>query len=95
MVDAGTIRRGTDEIRRFLPRAGAEFRYTTRLVGVERADAAHWVARHRLEGDVPGGLVDLAYRFALDGDLVRARDRPVTPAARPHAVALGRLCQVS
>lgn len=70
VVDDGTTYRGTEEIRRFLSRAGAEFRYTTELVAAQRVDDTHWVATHRLEGDFPGGVVELGYRFALEGDLV-------------------------
>ncbi len=70
VVDAGTTYRGTGEIRGFLSKAGAEFTYTTTLVAAERADDEHWVATNRLEGDFPGGVVDLRYRFAMDGDLV-------------------------
>ena len=70
VVDDGTTHRGTEEVRRFLSRAGAEFRYTTDLVAAQRIDGAHWVATHRLEGDFPGGVVDLRYRFAMDGDLI-------------------------
>ena len=70
VVDDGTTYRGTEEIRGFLSRAGAEFTYTTTLVAAERTDDAHWVATNRLEGDFPGGVVDLRYRFAMDGDLV-------------------------
>jgi hypothetical protein len=70
VVDDGATYRGTEEIRDFLSRAGAEFTYTTTLVAAERTDDAHWVATHRLEGDFPGGVVDLHYRFAMDGDLI-------------------------
>ncbi|MGY1831203.1 nuclear transport factor 2 family protein [Geodermatophilus sp. SYSU D01180] len=70
VVDDGTTYRGTEEIRRFLSEAGAGSSYTTELVGAERVDDAHWVAIHRLEGDFPGGVVDLRYRFTMDGDLV-------------------------
>ncbi len=70
IVDDGTTYRGTDEIRRFLSKAGAEFSYTTDLVGAQRIDGAHWVVTNRLEGDFPGGVVDLRYRFAMDGDLI-------------------------
>jgi ketosteroid isomerase-like protein len=69
VVDDGTTYRGAEEIRRFLAKAGAEFTYTTELVGAQRVDA-HWVAINRLEGDFPGGLVDLRYRFAMEGDLI-------------------------
>ena len=70
IVDDGTTYRGTDEIRRFLSKAGVEFSYTTDLVGAQRIDGAHWVVTNRLEGDFPGGVVDLRYRFAMDGDLI-------------------------
>ncbi|MGY1690628.1 nuclear transport factor 2 family protein [Geodermatophilus sp. SYSU D01105] len=70
VVDDGTAHRGTEEVHGFLSRAGVEFSYTTTLVAAERIDDAHWVAVNRLEGDFPGGVVDLRYRFALDGDLI-------------------------
>ena len=70
VADDGTTYRGTEEIRRFVSRAGAEFTYTTTLVAAERTDDAHWVVTNRLEGDFPGGVVDLRYRFAMDGDLI-------------------------
>ena len=68
VVDDGTTYRGTDEVRRFLAKGGAEFTFTTELIAAQRVDEAHWVATHRLEGDFPGGVVDLAYRFAMDGE---------------------------
>lgn len=70
VVDNGTTYPGTKEVRRFLTSAGAEFTYTTTLVGAQRVDDSHWVATHRLEGDFPGGVVELDYRFVIDGDLV-------------------------
>ena len=70
VVDDGTTYRGTDEIRGFLSRAGAEFTYTTELVGAQRVDDERWVATNRLEGDFPGGVAELRYRFAMDGDLI-------------------------
>ena len=70
VVDDGTTYRGTDEIRGFLSRAGAEFTYTTELVGAQHVDDEHWVATNRLEGDFPGGVAELRYRFAMDGDLI-------------------------
>jgi len=70
VVDEGRTHRGTDEIRDWLRHAGTQFTYTTRLVGAERVDDAHWVAVNRLEGDFPGGVAELRYRFAMDGGLV-------------------------
>lgn len=70
VVDDGTAYRGTEEVRDFLSRAGAEFTSTTTLVAAERIDDVHWVAVNRLEGDFPGGRVDLRYRFVLAGELI-------------------------
>ena len=70
VVDDGVTYRGTEEIRRFMAKAGAEFTYTSTLVAAERSDDAHWVAVKHLEGDFPGGVVDLRYRFGMDGDSI-------------------------
>ena len=68
VLDDGRSYRGTDEVRVFLQEAGAEFHYTTELIGAQRVDDEHWVVFNRIEGDFPGGVADLAYRFTLDGD---------------------------
>ena len=70
VTDEGQTSRGAEEIRRFLSQAGAEFRYTTELIGAQRVDDAHWVATNRLEGDFPGGVAELDYRFTLADDLI-------------------------
>ena len=70
VVDDGSTYRGLEGIRTFLSTAGAEFTYTTELVGVERVDDAVWVVHNRIEGDFPGGVADLAYRFQLSGDVI-------------------------
>lgn len=68
VVDDGRSYRGTDEVRAFLQKAGAEFNDTTQLVGAQCVDDEHWVVFNRIEGDFPGGAADLAYRFTMDGD---------------------------
>ena len=45
--------------------------YTTDLVGVEGEDEGEYIARVHLEGNFPGGTVDLHYRFTVDGDSIR------------------------
>ncbi|HET6392837.1 MAG TPA: nuclear transport factor 2 family protein [Blastococcus sp.] len=70
VTDEGHTFRGTEEILGFLRTSGSEFTYTTELTGAQRVDDEHWVAVHHLEGNFPGGVVDLAYRFAMHGDLV-------------------------
>ena len=69
-VDDGRTFRGTDEILGFLRDAGAEITYTTELIGAQRLDEARWVATNRLEGDFPGGVAELDYRFTRVGDRI-------------------------
>jgi ketosteroid isomerase-like protein len=70
VVDQDQTFRGAEEILRFLRQAGAEFSYTTELTGAERVDDTHWVATIRLGGDFPGGVADLSYSFAMEGELI-------------------------
>jgi hypothetical protein len=70
VTDEGRTFRGTEEILGFLRNSGAEFSYTTELTGAQRVDDVRFVAVNHLEGDFPGGVVDLAYRFTLAGDRI-------------------------
>jgi len=70
VTDQGQTFRGTEQVLRFLTQAGAEFTYTTELIGAARTDDAHWVAVNRLEGDFPGGVAELRYRFTLHDDAI-------------------------
>ncbi|GAB3880006.1 hypothetical protein GCM10029964_033360 [Kibdelosporangium lantanae] len=65
VVDEGRAYRGKQEIRDWLDRAASEYTYTTELVVAERVDDSHYVAVHHLEGDFPGGVVDLRFQFTL------------------------------
>ena len=70
VVDQDRTFRGTGEVLDFLQNVAVEFNYTTELVGAERVDDQQWVAHNHLEGDFPGGVVDLTYRFTLSGDRI-------------------------
>ena len=70
MTDEGRTFRGTEEILGFLRHSGSEFSYTTELIGAQRVDDEHWVAVNHLEGNFPGGVVDLDYRFTVAGELI-------------------------
>lgn len=70
VTDDGRTHRGTEEVLEFLRHGGGPFTWTSRLVGAERVDETHWVAVNRVEGDFPGGVVELRYRFTLVDDLV-------------------------
>ena len=70
VTDEGRSFRGTEEVLGFLRHSGTEFTYTTELTAAQQLGDEQWVAVNHLEGDFPGGAVDLAYRFTLDGDLI-------------------------
>jgi hypothetical protein len=54
-------------IRAWRENVASVYEYTTDLVGVEAAGEGEYVARVHLEGNFPGGIVDLRYRFTVDG----------------------------
>ena len=68
VVDDGRRSVGGDRIREWLANASTQFSYTRTLTGVDAVDADTWLVTNRLEGDFPGGVVDLRYRFRLAGD---------------------------
>jgi ketosteroid isomerase-like protein len=68
--DDGHTYRGTDAIRDWLAGTAAEYTFTIELIGASQVDAGHYDVRQRLEGDFPGGMVDLHYRFTLRGPAV-------------------------
>ncbi|MFD4642813.1 nuclear transport factor 2 family protein [Lentzea sp. NPDC058436] len=70
VVDQDETFRGREEVHAFLRDAASEFEYTTEQIGARRVDDAHWVVTVRLEGNFPGGVAELDYRFALRDDLV-------------------------
>ncbi|MFF8729358.1 nuclear transport factor 2 family protein [Streptomyces sp. NPDC015171] len=72
VTDEGRTHRGAPAIAAWLTRSAGEYTYTTELTGARKADPDHYVATHHLEGDFPGGAVDLHYRFTLSGGLIEA-----------------------
>ena len=72
--DDGHEYHGLDEIRDWLARASTEFNYTRALTGADAVDANTWLVTNHLEGNFPGGVVDLRYRFKLVDDLIAELD---------------------
>jgi hypothetical protein len=70
VVDEDREYRGFDEIRQWLRTAASEFTYTRTIVSAEALAADTWLVLHHLEGDFPGGVVDLRYKFVLTADLI-------------------------
>lgn len=66
VIDENTPYRGRDAILLWMDRAGGEYTYTTEFLGATRLDESHIDVLQHLEGDFPGGAVDLHFRFTLD-----------------------------
>jgi hypothetical protein len=74
VTDDGRDYRGRDEIRDWLSRASVEFTYTRTLLDATRAAPNTWLVTNHLEGNFPGGVVDLQYRFVVADGLIRQLD---------------------
>jgi hypothetical protein len=72
VLDDGHEYRGSDEIRKWLSTAASEYEFTRTLVSAEAIDAETWIVVNHLEGNFPGGVVDLRYQFDLSGDVISA-----------------------
>lgn len=66
VTDEGNTYRGREDIRDWLANARSEYTFTTDFTGVTEDGPDVDVTAH-LEGDFPGGVADLHYRFTLDG----------------------------
>ena len=71
VIDDGTTYAGTAAIEKWLNRSASEDTYTTEQTGAEQTDADQYTVTNRLEGDFPGGVVDLHYRFTLRADTIQ------------------------
>lgn len=77
VTDEGRTYRGRDEIRAWIADAATEYTYTVELTGTRRIDDDRWIATHHLEGDFPGGVIDLNFDFTLgDGRIQRLTIAP-------------------
>lgn len=70
VVDDGQEYRGSDEIRDWLTHAASEYTFTRSLVRAEATGSDTWLVVNHLEGDFPGGVVDLRYQFVVTRDLI-------------------------
>jgi ketosteroid isomerase-like protein len=70
VTDEGRTYRGVDDIRAWLATSATEYTYTIKLTGTWRIDGDHYDARHHLEGNFPGGVADLHFRFTLRDGLI-------------------------
>lgn len=71
VVDDGRTYDGIAAVESFLQHAGSEFTYTRALLEAQEIAPDRWRITNRLEGDFPGGQVDLSYEFELVSGLIR------------------------
>lgn len=72
VTDENRTFEGSDQIRRWLESAATEFTYTRNFVRGEQASPNTWVVVNHLEGDFPGGSVELRYQYTVRGGLISA-----------------------
>ena len=65
--DNDDVRSGRDAIRSWLAGSASEYTYTSTLLSSEETDGVALLSM-LLEGDFPGGRVELHYRFELAAD---------------------------
>lgn len=70
VVDDGKNYDGIVRVETFLRQAGSEYSYTRTLISAEEVTSDCWRVTNRLEGNFPGGKVDLSYEFHLEGGLI-------------------------
>lgn len=68
--DDGHRYEGIDEIRGWLDHAASEYEFTRTLLGAVDEGEGVWLVSNRLDGNFPGGTVDLGYRFVVLDDLI-------------------------
>jgi hypothetical protein len=70
IIDDGKIYEGVHGVETFLRKAGSEYTYTRTLLSAEEKALDCWRVVNRLEGNFPGGQVDLSYEFQLNDGLI-------------------------
>ena len=76
--DDGHEHRGAVEIRDWLSRTSVAFTYTRTMITASAVDDSTWLVTNRLEGNFPGGVVDLQYRYRLEHGLL-IRELEIAP----------------
>jgi uncharacterized protein (TIGR02246 family) len=70
VVDEGKTHVGRDAIRRWREGTVAQWTYTTTVTGTQRVASDHFAVAIHLEGDFPGGEVDLTQTFTVSDGLI-------------------------
>jgi SnoaL-like protein len=70
VIDEGEERRGTGEIRRWRTGPASRYQYTTTILDGHPTGEGGYRVIARLDGNFPGGSVELKHDFRIDGDRI-------------------------
>ena len=70
VLDEGQDFVGPQEIRGWREGLASRFTYTTEITGVDQTGPQSYLVQTHLEGNFPGGVVDLEQRFTLADGLI-------------------------
>jgi ketosteroid isomerase-like protein len=70
VLDEGHDYHGVAQIRTWRESLASQFTYTTEITGAEQTGDREYTISTHLEGDFPGGVVDLDQRFTLADGLI-------------------------
>ena len=70
VVDDGRTYEGIAAVETFVSTAASEYTYTRTLLAAEEVAPDQWRITNRLQGNFPGGQVDLTYEFLLADGLI-------------------------
>ncbi|HEX4428172.1 MAG TPA: nuclear transport factor 2 family protein [Frankiaceae bacterium] len=71
VTDEGHTYSDPAAIREWLATSASQYTYTIELTAAREIDDSHYVAAHHLEGNFPGGVADLQYKFTLRSGLIQ------------------------
>ncbi|HEV2378119.1 MAG TPA: nuclear transport factor 2 family protein [Streptosporangiaceae bacterium] len=70
VTDEGKTYHGPAEIRAWLSRSASEYTYTSQVTSAAKTGEHDYDVLHHLEGNFPGGTVDLHFRFRLSNGTI-------------------------
>ncbi|MCV7279912.1 nuclear transport factor 2 family protein [Mycolicibacterium flavescens] len=70
VTDEGHTYHGRDQVVGWLSATSNQYTYTTEYIGATEVDGTTFEVVQHLEGDFPGGVADLRFRFTLDRGLI-------------------------
>ena len=71
VVDEGQTWRGKDRLRGWREGPASKYQYTTTILDTTQVGPDEYVLSGRLEGNFPGGTVDLNWHFNLAGGRIK------------------------